>query len=525
LVCVLAALGGCAAAPASVAGPARDYYFSPRGDDAGGDGSTARPFASVTKAGSIRLNPGDRLLFEGGQLFRGNLVLADGAAGTAERPIVVCSFGSGRARIDAGEGYAVRVRNAGGVVVENLVLSGSGADRNFGSGVTLTNDLHGWAAKRLAFVRVRNVTAYGFGREGIHVDAVRGLGFEDVRIEDCETYENAHSGIYVSGERRDWRSYPHANVYVGRCVARDNPGDPDARDENRSGSGIFVTGVDGAVVEHCSASGNGRLCRAETGGPMGIWASESNRVTIQMCRSTGNRTGGRHDGGGFGLDGGVSNSVVQYNYSSGNDGSGFGLFEYMGAPQWHDNTLRYNVSVDDGRRNGHAGIHVWNGGAGLRRGWIYHNTVVVRAAGRGEMPPRAIWVQSGTTELHVMNNVFSVAPGLRAVEVSPGQRGIQFGGNCYWAGGGELGILWAGFGYRSLEQWRGTGQERGTGMQADPGVERDVDGRGLRAGSPLVDAAVNLPVDTGGRDFVGTKLPQGRAAEVGAWEVVPASRP
>ena len=42
---------------------------------------------------------------------------------------------------------------------------------------------------------------------------------------------------------------------------------------------------------------------------MGIWASESNRVVIQMCRSTGNRTGGRHDGGGFGLDGGVTNSV------------------------------------------------------------------------------------------------------------------------------------------------------------------------------------------------------------------------
>jgi hypothetical protein len=41
-----------------------------------------------------------------------------------------------------------------------------------------------------------------------------------------------------------------------------------------------------------------------------------------------------------------------------------------------------------------------------------------------------------------------------------------------------------------------------------------------RGASPLVDAAVNLTVDTGGRDFAGTKLPQGRAADVGAWEAV-----
>jgi hypothetical protein len=124
-----------------------------------------------------------------------------------------------------------------------------------------------------------------------------------------------------------------------------------------------------------------------------------------------------------------------------------------------------------------------------------------------------------------MNNVFSVAPGLSVVEVAPGQRGIRFAGNCYWAGGGELGILWAGVPYRSLEQWRGTGQERGSGMQADPGLAVEVGARELRAASPLVDAAVNLSVDTGGRDFAGTKLPQGRAADIGAWEFVPGSAP
>jgi hypothetical protein len=136
-----------------------------------------------------------------------------------------------------------------------------------------------------------------------------------------------------------------------------------------------------------------------------------------------------------------------------------------------------------------------------------------------------MWVQSETTGLHVMNNVFSVAPGVSVIDVSPGQRGIQFAGNCYWAGGGELGILWAGIRYRSLEQWRGTGQERGTGIGADPRLPRELETSAVRAGSPLVDAAVNLSVDTGGRDFAGTRLPQGRAADVGAWELVPGTVP
>jgi hypothetical protein len=310
-------------------------------------------------------------------------------------------------------------------------------------------------------------------------------------------------------------------VVVRRCLARDNPGDPEASDENRSGSGIFLTGVDGAVVEACAASGNGGRSRGKRGGPMGIWASESNRVAIQGCVSTGNRTGGRHDGGGFGLDGGMTNSILQYNYSSDNDGSGFGLFEYPGARAWHDNVVRYNVSENDGRRNGYAGIHVWNGGAGLHGAWVYHNTVVMGAARPGENP-RALWVQTGVVNLRVMNNILCAAPGVTVVDVAREQVDIQFAGNCYWSTGGAVWIDWEGRPFSTFESWRSvTGQERGTGWCVDP----KFDGRGksaerfrLNPQSPLIDAAVPVPTTIGGRDFAGTVLPQGKNADVGAWE-------
>jgi hypothetical protein len=514
-VVVLAGMGwGCAPA-----GPPRDYFFGAKGNDARGDGSLAQPFRSIAKANTISLHPGDRLLFEGGAVFEGNLVLDEHDAGKTGLPVSVGSYGAGRAIIRAGEGNGVHVRNAGGLIIENLEIEGAGPERNMGSGVQFQNNHRGRG--RIGFVRVMKVEAHGFGLEGIHVDAEGESGFDDVRIEECVTYENARCGIYVSGRRERWDGYPHANVYVGNCVARDNPGDPDAPDENRSGSGIFLTGVDGALVERCAAWGNGQRCRAERGGPMGIWASESNRVVIQGCRSTGNRTGGAHDGGGFGLDGGTSNSILQYNYSSGNEGSGFGLFEYTGAKPWHDNVVRYNVSVDDGRRNGYAGIHVWNGDGGLRNAWIYHNTVVVGQVRNGQIP-RALWVQSETTNLRVMNNILATAPGVTVLDVAPGQEGIRLAGNCYWSGGGDVAIDWEGRTFSTMQAWSAaTGQERGTGWIVDPRF----DGRGqaaerfrLTAGSAMVDAAVPIPVHTGGRDLGGTTLPQGKNSDVGAFE-------
>jgi hypothetical protein len=514
-VVVLAGMGwGCAPA-----GPPRDYYFGANGNDARGDGSLLQPFRSIAKANSISLKPGDRLLFEGGAAFEGNLALDEHDAGKPGLPVYVGSFGTGRATIRAGEGMGIAVRNAGGVVIENLIIEGAGPERNLGSGVLFLNERR-WGNARLNFVRIKNVEAHGFGQEGIHIDAAGEAGFEDVRIEGCVAYENARCGIYVFGGRAR-SSYPHANVYVGNCVARDNPGDPDAPDENRSGSGIFLTGVDGAVVEQCAASGNGRRCRAERGGPMGIWASESNKVIIQACRSTGNRTGGRHDGGGFGLDGGMSNSILQYNYSSDNDGSGYGLFEYTGAKPWHDNVMRYNVSVDDGRRNGYAGIHVWNGDGGVRNAWIYHNTVVVGRVKSSEQP-RALWIQSDTSNARVMNNIFATAPGLSVLDVAAGQEGIRFAGNCYWSGGRGVSIDWQGRAFSTLQTWSAsTGQESGTGCAVDP----HFDGRGegaarfrLAAGSPLVDAAIPIPLNTGGRDFAATTLPQGKTMDVGAFE-------
>lgn len=82
----------------------------------------------------------------------------------------------------------------------------------------------------------------------------------------------------------------------------------------------------------------------------GIWAWDSNNILLQFNESYANRTIGV-DGDGFDFDGGVTNSVMQYNYSHDNDAAGFLLAQYAFAPQAMKNiVIRYNISENDCRR-------------------------------------------------------------------------------------------------------------------------------------------------------------------------------
>jgi hypothetical protein len=85
-------------------------------------------------------------------------------------------------------------------------------------------------------------------------------------------------------------------------------------------------------------------------------------LLIQHCISYLNKTSvGGGDGGGFDLDGGVTNSVIQYCLSYQNQGSGFGIFQYAGASAWRNNIFRFNISENDGEvSEAGASVYIWN---------------------------------------------------------------------------------------------------------------------------------------------------------------------
>ena len=86
----------------------------------------------------------------------------------------------------------------------------------------------------------------------------------------------------------------------------------------------------------------------ETGGPVGIWAWNSDQVTIQFCKSHDMATANNADGGGYDLDGATTNSVIQYNVSWDNHGYGYQLYDFFWGPH-QNNTVRYNVTIGDGK--------------------------------------------------------------------------------------------------------------------------------------------------------------------------------
>ncbi len=75
---------------------ATDYYVSSTGNDAN-PGTLARPWKSTVKVNTRTFRAGDRILFKGGEWFYGGLTFDRLDAGTATNPIVVSSYGTGRA--------------------------------------------------------------------------------------------------------------------------------------------------------------------------------------------------------------------------------------------------------------------------------------------------------------------------------------------------------------------------------------------------------------------------------------------
>ncbi|NIM52339.1 MAG: hypothetical protein GTO22_24360, partial [Gemmatimonadales bacterium] len=217
---------------------------------------------------------------------------------------------------------------------------------------------------------------------------------------------------------------------------------------NHSGNGIVVGQLKGCVIEYCEAMNNGWDMPRTGNGPVGIWAWNADRVVIQHCVAHHNKSPG-WDGGGFDFDGGVTNSIMQYNYSYENEGPGYFLCQYPTAPRWQNNIVRYNISVNDGVKNNiGCGIEVMANDRGMSDAEVYNNTVYNEkggAVGFGERPVPGI---------RFRNNIFVAAGELIQGDASR----ARFEGNCYWMIG-EGGSL-AGS-HERFEDWvAATGQER-----------------------------------------------------------------
>jgi hypothetical protein len=374
----------------------------------------------------VRFQPGDRVLLEGGQTFKGFIWLQAAASGSAAKPIVFGSYGRGRATVSSGTGFGFYAFNTGCVEVRDLVFKGTDRLSNTAAGVIFYTDV---PDSHLRHLVLHNLEVSGYRKAGISIGSWKGgSGYDDVRITNCRSYANGEAGLASYAEALA----AHHNWYIARCRTFDNAGRADVPDRP-TGSGIVLSGVDGAVVEHCRAYRNGWLNAHPEGGPVGIWGWRCNNLVIQHCVAHHNRSGTPHDGGGFDLDGGCTNSVLQHNLSYQNQGPGYLLAQYRDAPPFHHNVVRSNVSINDARRNGTGAIMLWSTGAsgGIQHSAIYDNVVVIGPT-KDKSATKALYVCSGGISSTVFrHNLLLTTGGVpKVVTEEAGRLAVDYLENC-----------------------------------------------------------------------------------------------
>ncbi len=331
-----------------------------RGDDKnnGDSGHPVRTLARLNELLSVELK---NVHLTGGQVYEGTLTIKDKEA-VPGNPVSISSAGRGRAVINGGNGEAVRIENCRNIRVKNIDIRGNG--RKTG------NTTNGFALVRSSDCSIEYLKTEGFQKSGVDLYDCRNCEVKNVLAAD-----NGFCGINIMGSSYE----TSGKILVQDCMAENNSGDPTILD-NHSGNGILVGVSDSVIIDRCRANNNGWDMPRLGNGPVGIWAWQSDHVIIQYCISYRNKTSpGAKDGGGFDLDGGVTNSIIRFCISYGNEGAGYGLFQYPGASGWSDNIIKYCISCDDANTTEGAGsIFLWNGSnekGQLKNCRINHNII------------------------------------------------------------------------------------------------------------------------------------------------------
>jgi len=389
----------------NVSAQGKKYYVAVSGNDQNNGLSPHTAWRSIQKINGTNFKPGDTVLFAGGEAFDGTIKLSSDDSGSLARPVVLTSFGRAKAIVNGGDSDGLLAVNTSFIKIKDLVFTGSGVNKNKGGGIHFfSND----TLKAPSYIDIEACDAKGFLTYGIVFGAEGKLsckGYRHVRITGCNASENGQGGI---GSYGDQRGFQHKDFIIKRCKAFNNRGVL-GQTNGHSGNGIVMSMIDGLLIDHCEAFENGADNRCDAGGPVGIWVWMCKNAIIQNCVSHNNHAGGTKDGGGFDIDGGASNCIMQYNYSYDNEGAGYLLAEFGALFPFTNNIVRFNVSVNDGRKNNYGGIAIWGASSeySVTNSAVYNNTVCVDDSHLiNGMPAALTFMGVNFKNVLIANNIF-----------------------------------------------------------------------------------------------------------------------
>ncbi|MBM4071674.1 MAG: hypothetical protein FJ271_22495 [Planctomycetes bacterium] len=456
--------------------PSRAFHLSAKGDDDADGATPQRAWRSLDKLRGIDLVAWDQIVLAEGEEFRGGISLLPSVGGSAKQPIVIRGGGPRRATIIAEEFPAIDA-TAGGIEIRDLILKGPGMPPGEGKkpipGIQFyTDDAKG---KRHAHLRIERVEVSGFSGPGVSSGGWHDNqpGYDDVLISEVRAHDNQGVGITFFGKRDPAQSaYANRKVVIRDCVAS----------KNLSGSGIVLGGVDNGLVEYSLAAEN-----LGKGGGVGMWAYDSKNVRFRHCIVHGTRTDGK-DGGGFDLDGGCLDCLVERCLSFDNFGPGYMHCDYPKAGKTQGNVIRFCISINDGRKTKQPafgfGFVAW--GAGLDECRLENNLAIVTKNAKQQQAEGLLFVTvvtgfaDKTDQTHIRGCVvskciaFSQATDVPLVSTSIEKMtpaDVRFAGNAYLSQSPLFSIGKERF--PGINEWRkATGQEtrdgKSTAVRLDP---------------------------------------------------------
>ena len=333
-------------------GQHKTYFISTEGNDDSSGLSIKEAWKSLSKVNSVVFQAGDKILFESGKTWYGQL--KPQGSGAAEAPIQLSSFGGDiRPVINIGnaEGAGIRLTNQSWWEISNMEVT-SGAPPVLGIGRQgIVSEVEG-DNKHIEHLVVKNCyihdiwgqlggnTEYtGYNSCGIFVQlkSRRGMNhivsstLDDVLIENNTIERFDKCGIIILGCKN-------------KMVVRGN------YMNNLGGDGIFTGGCYRGLIEHnvanrtCQRSGYLDLVGGSSWWPhtAAIWIQDAEETVMQYneVHDTG-RQPGNGDGEAYDFDFYCKRCIAQYNYSQNNHG--FLLI----MNRTFENIARYNISEND----------------------------------------------------------------------------------------------------------------------------------------------------------------------------------
>ena len=344
------------------------YVDSIDGSDDNAGTSESAALKTLSKAQSITLSAGDKILLKRGSIFNNESILIKGS-GTAENPIVLGAYGEGNMPVinACGAKYGVKVYEANYVTVENLEITNytETAEEHYGIYVAKSGIYSFSTGIKILNNYIHDIKNENEYAGGIYVrgDAYT-TDFNNILIENNKLYNVDSDGIYLNGGYNKTNS--KTNGFGENNIVRNN------YLENIGFDGILIHSCNGTLVEYNVVNRSHCISKAAE---VAIWSFSSDNTLFQFNEAYNTQT--NIDGQGFDCDYMCDGTVFQYNYGHHNQGGGMLIccassFVNNGTTQqaYNDNSVvRYNIFQNNSSRQFHLGGHCKNT-------QIYNNTIV-----------------------------------------------------------------------------------------------------------------------------------------------------